>query len=250
MLWIGDRLGPVERACILSVLRQDHPLTLWCYRVPDGVPDGMQIADAREILPEESIIRYYSGSVSLFSNWFRYELQRLGKGIWLDSDIYLLKPIECGDYLLTCEEPGLINCAPLRLPVHSPLLHPLLDLFHQKTVPSWLPWKQRLSAYWRLLRNGRTDLGLMPWGVTGPQAMTALAKRHQLDGLASPPETFHPYHWTEADWIIDPERRLEDRMTERTIGVHLWNECIKTFKERPAPENTFLHRLQAEAREC
>lgn len=246
MLWIGPRLGRIERACIRSVLRQGHPLTLWCYSPPADIPEGVEVADARAILPEHSIVRHHSGSVSLFSNWFRYRLQELGKGIWLDTDIYLFKPIPYSDYLLTGFEAGRVNSAPLRIPSHSPLLPPLLALFEQQGVPPWLHWRPRIAAHWRRYRTGKSELSLMPWGVAGPLAVTALAKRYGLMGLASSAETFHPYNWTEADWIRDPRKRLEDRATDATIGVHLWNERIKAFKEKPAPPGSFLARLHEE----
>jgi hypothetical protein len=246
MLWIGPRLGRIERACMLSVLRQGHPLTLWCYQPPDGLPAGVDLAPATEIFPEHSIIRYQGGSVALFANRFRYELQRLGKGIWLDTDIYLVKPIAASDYLMTLEAPGRINNAPLRLPAGSPLLPPLLQLFEEGIVPSWLPLRARLAAHWRRLRHGRAELASMPWGVAGPSAITALAKRFGLVHLASPVQAFHPYHWTEADWIRDPARQLDHRATDATLGVHLWNECIKTWKEDEAPAGSFLARLHDE----
>jgi hypothetical protein len=31
-----------------------------------------------------------------------------------------------------------------------------------------------------------------------------------------------------------------------TVTVHLWNERIKHFKEKPAPKGSFLARLQQE----
>ena len=33
---------------------------------------------------------------------------------------------------------------------------------------------------------------------------------------------------------------------ESSVAVHLWNECIRTFKDAPAPAGSFLHRLQQE----
>ena len=246
MLWIGASIGPVERACIRSVLRQGHPLRLWTYSPPARVPDGVEMAEARLVLPESAIIRHRNGSVALFANRFRYRLQQLGLGAWLDTDIYLIRPFSGSNYLLTEEAPGLINNAPFKTPPDSPLLAPLLALFEEKTVPSWLPLRDRIAARLRLLTTGRSGLSRMPWGVAGPRAVTALARQYGLDHLASPPETFHPFSWTEADWILDPARTLDQRATEATVGVHLWNECIKGFKDKPAPPGSFLARLQAE----
>ena len=101
------------------------------------------------------------------------------QGIWLDTDVYLLKPIISGEYLLAAEpgispRPGLgpralavrqrgrrsgtINNAVLRLPVDSPLLPPLLMLFDQDNVPRWMPLRDRIKARWRLMTTGRSDL--------------------------------------------------------------------------------------------
>ena len=248
MLWIGPSLSRLERACMRSVLRQGHSLRLWCYAEPAGVPRGVVTADASVILPEERIVRHHTGSVSLFSNWFRYELQRQGKGIWLDSDIYLLKPIPDSELLLTMCDERWISSAPLCLPPDSPILPPLLDLFEAPCVPAWLHWRPKLAARWRAIVTGRVDLSKMTWGIAGPQAVTEMARRHGVAHLASPPATYHPFHWQEAEWVVDPCHTLEQRVTEETVGVHLWNECIKAFKERPAPSGTFLARLQNEGR--
>lgn len=94
VLRIVKALRRVQRACLRSVLRQAHPLHLYCYRLPDGVPDGIDLRDAAEVLPENTIVGHKSGSASLFSNRFRYELQRNGLRTWLDCDPYLLKPLD------------------------------------------------------------------------------------------------------------------------------------------------------------
>ena len=246
MLWIGPALGAVERACLLSVLRQGHGVTLWCYSRPEGVPARVDVADAAEVLSEDRVIRHRQGSPSLFSNWFRYELQRLGRGAWLDTDMYLLRPIPEADYLLGREDDRMVNGAVLRIPTDSPLLPPLLALFREDAVPPWLPWRARIAARWKLLTTGRARLGDMPWGVSGPGALTALLERHGLGHVALPPEAFYPVHWTRADWILDPEARLEDRTRPGTFAVHLWNERIRHLKVSPAPPGSFLARLQAE----
>lgn len=255
-LWIGDSFGAVERACLRSVLRHGHPLHLYCYEEPKGVPEGVELRDAATILPREGIIRHRTGSVALFSNRFRYELQRLGRGTWLDCDVYLLAPLDHdAPYLFGAAPPlpsafhrNLIYTGILWLPADSPALPPLLSLFDEREVPPWLPWNARLAARARLWRTGRSGLSRMPWGSAGPFALTALARTHGLAHWALPPEVFYPVHWPEADWIRDPRRRLDDMITPRTRAVHLWNECIKGFKDTPAPARSFLARLQEEGR--
>ena len=93
-LWIGERLGAVERACLRSVVRQGHRVSLYCYGPPEGVPDGLETRDARDIIPEAAIFRNHAGSVGHFSDWFRYELQKRSLGTWVDTDVYLLRPLD------------------------------------------------------------------------------------------------------------------------------------------------------------
>jgi hypothetical protein len=246
-LWIGEALGPVERACLKSVIRQGHSLSLYCYRRPEGVPAGIEIRDAAEILPEDRIIRHESGSVALFANWFRYELQRRGLGTWVDCDVYLVAPLESAlPYLFGEQGPGSINVGVFRAPPDSPLLPPLLALFEERRVPHWLPWRPKLSAYARLLTSGRSGLSKMPWGSAGPRAASALAKELGLFRLAAPRDVLYPVHWRDAEWIRDPALSLDDMITPRTLCVHIWNQQIKHFKDRPAPPGSFLARLQAE----
>jgi hypothetical protein len=247
-LWIGEALGAVERACLKSVLRQGHAVRLYCYRPPGGVPEGVEIADAPEILGEDQITRHRAGSVALFSDRFRYELQRLGKGVWIDADLYLLRPLPATPYLFGFQDQRWINGAVLRLPQDCPMLPGLLGLFEERTVPDWLAPGAKLAAWWRLFTTGRSPLGQMPWGVAGPHALTALARRYGLLGQALPPEAFYPVAYDDAAWITNPAVRLEDVVTDRTIAVHLWNELIRPFKDAPARPGSFLERLQQEGR--
>lgn len=248
MLWIGERLGHLERACMRSVLRQGHDVRLWSYKPVEGVPAGVERAEAAHILPESAIIRHQaSGSVALFSNWFRYELQVRSLGTWLDCDVYLVRPLEMRRaYLLAEEEPCVINGSVLRLPIDSPILRPLLRLFKQRSIPFWLPKAERLAAMKRLILTGQTGLSLMRWGVAGPAALTALTERHGLLKLAQAPEVYHPVHWRDASWIADPTVSYDHFITPRTRGIHLWSECIKEIRHLPAESGTFLSRLREE----
>ena len=245
-LWIGERLGAVERACLLSVLRQGHRLNLYCYRPPEGIPAGVEVRDASEILEERNVFRTRNGSVAAFSDWFRYELQRRAKGTWIDTDVYLLQPLdEELPHLFGEEASGVINNAVLRLPAESPMIEQLLSAFSGRT-PYWLaPGPRRLSTIREWL-VGRASVGAMPWGTTGPAALTAVAKANGVAAEAQRQEVFYPVPWQRAVWILDPDTKLKDITTDRTVGVHLWNELIKGFKSDPAPGGSFLERLQRE----
>jgi hypothetical protein len=246
-LWIGPRLTVLERACIRSAQRVGHEVRLWCYDEPEGVPEGVTLADASEILPRDAITRHKSGSVALFANWFRYELQRRGEGIWVDADHYFLKAIALpGPYLLALEAPQMINNGILRLPAGSPLLPELIAPFDRHQVPGWLPLRHRIAAHVRKLRTGRPGLSEMPWGSLGPKALTATARRHGLFHLAAPPALYSPVPWQQAQWVSDPRRSLDEYLSSETVAVHLWNELIKDRKEAPAAPGSFLARIQRE----
>jgi hypothetical protein len=245
--WMGPPLGAVERACLRSMVGQGHPVAIYCYEPPGRVPDGVDLRDAAEIFPRSEVIHHRSGSVALFSNRFRYELQRRALGTWVDTDLYVLKPIDgTRPYLFGEEKPGFFNIGVLRLPPDSPMVAPLLDIFREKAVPPWLEARHRLAAYWRLWRTGRTGLSRMPWGSAGPAALTAIARMTGMSGHAQPAEVFSPVHWRDAAWLRDPAQRLEDRIGPRTVAIHLWNQIIKDFKDEPAAPGSFLARLQEE----
>ena len=242
-MWIGDRLGPVERACLRSVVRQGHSWALYCYAPPAGIPEGVEVRDAVEILPESALFRHRSGSFALFADWFRYELLLRGLGTWVDTDVYLLAPLDGErEYLFGEQHAGLINNAVLRLPPESPMLPQLLRPFREGTAPAGLPLRSQLKR----LVPGQAELADLPWGSTGPHALTALARRFGLASEALPPDVFYPVPWQRAEGIRDPSLQLSDMVTERTVAVHLWNERIRGFKDQPAPEGSFLHRLQKE----
>ena len=234
-LWIGDALCPVERACLRSVMHQGHSLALYAYRQPSGVPDGIEIRDASDVLPESAIVRHRSGSVALFSDWFRYELMGRGLGTWIDTDLYLVASLDMdraylfGKQVVSPVRPWRwrvresINGSVLRLPPDSPMLPPLIAQF-----------------------TGQSDLSQRRWGSAGPFALTDVAERCGFSSEALPSDVFNPVPWYRARWILDPARALSDLVTERTVGIHLWNECIRAFKNDPAPVGSFLDRLQRE----
>ena len=114
-LWIGESLGPVERACLRSVARQGHKVALYCYGEPKGVPNEVEVRDASEILPEAAISAPWVARADLYSDWFRYELLKRGLGTWVDADVYVLRPLDMvKPYLFGVQDAPILNNAVLR----------------------------------------------------------------------------------------------------------------------------------------
>lgn len=246
-LWIGPQLSFLERACLRSALKWGHAVALYCYREPAGVPEGVELRDASELFPESAVITHRGGSPSLFSNRFRYELQRRSLGIWIDCDLYFIGPLgEQPKTIVGDQGGGVLAMGILRLPSDCPMLEPLAALFDERSVPPWLPWRAAIAAWWRLKTTGRSGLPDMPWGSAGPNALNWLARKHGWTQHAQPPSRFYPVHWTDADWLLDPGRPLETVIKADTIAVHLWNELIKRHDLTAAPAGSFAARLVAE----
>lgn len=245
--WHGGPLGALERACLRSAMRHGHPVTLYCYRDPGGVPEDVKLADAADIVPEAGIIRHRSGSLALFSDLFRYRLLERGLGTWIDTDVYVVRPIEgARPYLFGKQSRNIVNGAVLRLPPDSAMLRDLLGIFEGRKVPDWLSEEARKAAADRLFRMGRTGVAMMPWGTAGPDAITALARRHGVYDQALPQQAFYPAHCKDAAWMFMPRFKLEDVILPDTMAVHLWNNLIKEAKDGPAREGSFLARLRIE----
>ncbi|MGH6785514.1 MAG: hypothetical protein ACREBO_01685 [Novosphingobium sp.] len=248
MLWVEGRLGPVERACMRSVLAQGHRLILWHYAPLEGVPEGVELRDGAAIVPRERLFRHVpTGSYSLFSNLFRYELLRQGHGLWLDGDVYLLKPIASGDgHVFGFAQPGTVASAILGMPAGSPVLTDLIGYFDARRVPPWLPIRWRLRYAWQKVLRGTYRIETMPWGNLGPVALTNAIARHGLQDRIRNQAVFSPWTWREAHWIFDPDMHLEDRATQQTLAVHLFNEIIRSAKDSRPAAGSFLERLHQE----
>jgi hypothetical protein len=102
-LWIGKHLSLIELLTIQSFLSNGHRFKLYVYEdLLTPLPEGCELADANEILPESAIFRYKNksqygqgkGSVSGFSDIFRYKMLFDKGGWWVDMDVTCLKYLD------------------------------------------------------------------------------------------------------------------------------------------------------------
>ena len=101
-LWIGSVLSKIELLTIQSFIDNGHEFHLWVYEpIQTPLPVEVVIEDANEIIQASKIFRYKytnefghgKGSVSGFSDVFRYKLLYERGGWWTDMDMTCLKPL-------------------------------------------------------------------------------------------------------------------------------------------------------------
>lgn len=102
-LWIGEYLSNIELLTMRTFMEHGHTFRLWVYdTIKTPLPEGVEVMDANIIIPKEKVFRYKhtnhfghgKGSVSGFSDIFRYKLLYDMGGWWMDMDIACIKPLD------------------------------------------------------------------------------------------------------------------------------------------------------------
>lgn len=246
MLWIEGRLGPIERLCLSSFRAQGHQVELYAYGEITGLPEGVALRDAREVLPEAVARsnRYANGSYALFSNLFRYEILRRGLGIWSDTDVVAMAPLALDTpFIAGWESADFLNGAVLFAEPHSDFVADALAAFSSGRVPPWVPF-HRAPLAWIAHRAGRrVPATALPHGTFGPKGVTALAQQHGLTALAQPQEVFYPVPPRMARRVFESDYKLESVVTPATLAIHLWNEKLRDIKHTAPPVGSLLRTL-------
>jgi hypothetical protein len=226
-LWIGERLGPMQRLSIESFLRNGHPIELFAYDHVAGVPAGTTICDAGEVLPRERVFSYQhgfgKGSYSAFSNLFRYQLLLDRGGWWVDTDVVCLRPFDfAADYVFASEynDDFVVNAATCVL--KAPARAPMLDYCVQVCTDS--------------------NKSEVKWGELGPSLLDAAIARFGLTAYLTPVHVFNPINWFDTSDMLAPgfdAGRLKD-----SHGIHLWNQMWKHEGREPrdaSPDSLFAY---------
>lgn len=229
-LWIGGPLSTLERLSIASHLQQGHEYHLWTYE-PLEAPEGVVIEDGNEILPASEIFCYSGpskdggGSVSAFSNWFRYKLLMERGGWWCDTDVVCLRPFDFGrDYVIASEgqrpwkqgDPTATTCV-FKVPPNSPLM---------------------IYCWQRCQEMGRG----VKWGKIGPHLLSESVSFHHLPEAVVPHWVFCPIHWYSFEDLFTPFP------LGKSYAVHLWNEMWRRNgidKDEEFDKNCMYERLKS-----
>lgn len=257
--WHGGHLTWIERACMRSFLDKGTRFRLFTYDTPKGIPKGVEIEDAANILPKREIITYQGddlpnarGTPALFSNLFRYELLRQRGGIWVDCDVYCLRPFRFKNtpYVFGYQHnrtiDGAVNTGVLKLPKDSQILTDLIQLYQPPfSIPPWVfkHHRARLTKQW-----GGDDIhpSYLPWGTFGPKALTALIWRHGHEEHILGRDRFYPITVEQIGAMFDPDIDCSTFFSPQTMAVHLWNNEIRHLAHEKPADGSFAHRLWLE----
>src|SRR5687767_9446126 len=178
-------MTPYQRLAMKSFVDFGHHYVLYAYRKFD-VPAGVELRDAAEVLPESRVFFYGDkagvgrGSVSAFSNLFRYHLLDREGGWWVDADVVCLSDtVPAGEIFMGWEFDDLIGSAILKFPARHEFVRKLRDA----------------------AENAGTNVN---WSEIGPSLLTRLATEHGLLKLVAPQPQSYPLQSTDALHLFIP----------------------------------------------
>ncbi len=225
--------GPIDGltyGCLASFPYHGARLRLYCYD-KIRVPPGIDLADAREICPDMTLVNRYiaDGKVafSKFSNLFRYLLIEKTGHCWVDCDLICLGQPDFHDtemvfgYQSLKGAPQEINGAVLKLPQEHPVLADLIQ-------------------------NAREVVDVdQHWGTIGPKLLTPKLVDADLSQFASPTEDFYPISYRDFGKLLLPEERenVEAAVSSSKL-LHLWHhmfEIVDYDKDLAPPKGSYLH---------
>jgi len=236
MLWVEGKLSTLERLSMTSFVSNGHPVHLYAYGDIPNLPDGVTLLDGREILPDSQRFKmtgpFGHGSWAPFSNRFRYQLIFKNGGIWCDTDIVCLRPLDFyrpDDYFFCTERQRdgaqggavwqQVNCCAFAAPVASAIME---DCF---TTASELNPSER------------------PWGETGPKLIDAKVKAYNMVDKNLKPEIFCNIDYWNFHQLFNNCHLLNGY----EYCVHFWSESWRrNFLDKNATYNslTLYERLK------
>jgi hypothetical protein len=197
----------MEKLSIRSFLSHGHEYDLYVYNHVDGVPSGVNIYDANEIVPSHKICKT-SGAYSEakesyagFSDYFRYNLLEKKGGWWIDTDFVCLRPLVCDSPYFFVGD-------------------------HQGVSPGIVKMPRGPLADWIVLESDIRFGPNMGWaGISG--LMADGVKYFGLHEYVVPVDKF--FLLTRLDLLAPTLNGPETAIVENSTAVHMWNEEWRSF---------------------
>ncbi len=243
--WYGARLRDVDCICLASMVMTGQRVKLFAYAPIENVPAGVELHDANSILPEMAFKRLDPAypnfrskrTIVQFSDIFRIMLMKHKQGVWLDTDVYLLKqfhPDPSKPYLAR-ENRFRVGVSALYLPHDHPIIHEFEDYVTATCpLPSWLGIRRGKlrPLYYRLIGKEVTPASI---GITvfGNDGISRLARKYGIFRNAAPRENFYYWVGKDATRIYDPAFGLEPIRHPDFIGFHIHKKHKEVVSLQP-----------------
>jgi hypothetical protein len=243
-LWIGTELGPLHSACLRSFVRHGHRTVLHVYDEPTDVPHGVELADGSRLMKRKEIVAHKkTGSLALASDIFRYRILAEGLGVYVDCDVFCLKPFPNADFLMGWQDEELICSAVLAAPAKSEFVKSLVEASSNPTyIPPWLKAKKRRILRLRKILGVPRRVVDMPWGTIGPMLVTHTVKSFGLEHDTQPIDVFYPLAYGQRPLLRRTGLKLSELVTSNSLAIHLWNSGLF---DQTAPRGTPLEEIHS-----
>ena len=222
-------------ASAASMRAAGHPVRIWSYS-PEKLaflrPYGVELGQAADVVPRGIFDKVLDrAEIRWFSDVFRYAVLYEHGGLWLDSDVVLLRPFPFrGDYFFNLQWRSSATgehfvCG---------------DAIYAR------PFSPHLRSLYEQAVTRTFDEGERQFGDVGPKLLSdyiASDAGAELRPWLFSPAFFNSIDWTEGADFERPIGELADFLNdERVFGVHLW-----TARHAPrADDNPSLAALLAD----
>lgn len=264
--------GPLDWisiTCLKSAVRHGHEVHLYSYGDIPNIPRGVQHKDARLIIPEEEIFLYDGisqprrfGSPAPFSDAFRYRAQQQERGVWMDSDLYIVRELDLSSPMILAWERtentdpnatwfgNLVGNALMKLPPNAGLTTDLVGVTSMPyKMPPWVS-KEMQERVWEKLQGKPFHPGAVSYATVGPIALTYHAKKRKLLREVLPSHHVSPVFYTELSRFAAPDAAFRAALSKETGTIHLWNSAFTRYYNAGVPMGSFAARLKEESLEA
>jgi len=243
--WYGPRLREVDRICLASMVMTGQRVKLFAYAPIENVPSGVELHDANAVLPESAFTRLdcdypnfrSSRTIVQFSDIFRIMLMKHQQGVWLDTDVFLVKQFHPDP-----QKPYLARENRFRVGVSAlyfPPEHPIIGEFEAYmgatySLPRWLGVRRGTlrPLYYRAIGKEVTPASI---GITvfGNDGISRLARKYGVFKNAAQQENFYYWVGKDATRIYDPAYGLEPLNHPDFIGFHVHKKHKEVVSLQP-----------------
>ncbi|WP_166418605.1 glycosyltransferase family 2 protein [Cochlodiniinecator piscidefendens] len=230
-LWIGETLTYIEQLSMTSFVAEGHVYQLFTYGPLEGVPEGVVIRNAADILPLEKDLGDYSyDDVEILADRFKYRLLIAENTIWADLDMLCLRPWDFGDDPVVCwqRQDKQIAGAALRLPASSPSLQAISAVADDPApVPAWLKGDDLTDAQTAKDKGQPIAPANLKRGLFGVHGLTHFLKKSGEVANILPARSFFPCEFKERNDLFDANDPVTPKLTDQSYGVHMWGRRLR-----------------------